>query len=88
MISLSADDCQKLAETVLDFLNDVCLKLSKRVLYCNEVLSVVVLFLDLLIQTMVHSSLKDVRIICSLQIAGVRIEGGSILSKEFDLLLS
>jgi hypothetical protein len=49
VLCLSVDDLQELTHALLDCLDDVGLELRERVLHTNQVLTVVVLFLDLLV---------------------------------------
>jgi hypothetical protein len=73
---------------VLNGLENVRLKLSKRVLDTDEILSVIVFLLDLLVQAMQDAALQDVRIVCSLQVSAVRVIRGRVLAEELDVLLS
>jgi hypothetical protein len=87
VLGLCIDDLHELAHTMLDGLENVRLELSKRVLNTDKILSVVVLFQNLLVQAMHDSALQDVRIVCSLQIAAMRVVRGRILPEELDVLL-
>jgi hypothetical protein len=73
---------------MLHGLDDVCLELREGVLHTNQVLSVVVLFQNLLAEAVVDAALKDIRIVGSLHGATVRVEGCSMLTQKLDVLLS
>jgi hypothetical protein len=64
------------------------LKLSKRVLNTNQILAVVVFFLNLLVQAVQDAALQNVWVIGSLQVSAVRVVRGRILTEELDVLLS
>jgi hypothetical protein len=87
VLGLRVDDLHKLTHTMLDGLENVRLKLSKRVLYTDKILSVVVLLLNLLVQAMHDTALQDIGIVCSLQVAAVRVVRGRVLAEELDMLL-
>jgi hypothetical protein len=88
VLSLRVDDLHELAHTLLHCLNNMCLKLSKGILDTNEVLAVVVLFLDLLVQAMQNTALQDVGIICGLHVAAMRVKCRRVLTEKFNVLLS
>lgn len=87
MISLLANDLIELIKAMLQCLKNMCLELSKAVLHLNHILSVGILFLDLLIQTMVDSSLDNIGIVMSSNFAACRIETCCVLSEQFNVLL-
>jgi hypothetical protein len=88
VFGLCVDDLHKLTHTMLNGLENMRLKLSKRVLDTDEILAVIVLLLNLLVQAMHDPALQDVRIICSLQVATMRVVSGRVLAEELDMLLS
>jgi hypothetical protein len=88
VLSLRVHDLHELSHAVLNGLENVRLKLSKRVLDTDEILSVIVFLLDLLVQAMQDAALQDVRIVCSLQVSAMRVIRGRVLAEELDVLLS
>jgi predicted membrane channel-forming protein YqfA (hemolysin III family) len=88
MVGLGTDDLHELAHAVLHLLDDVRFELRKGVLHTDQILSVVVFLLDLLVQAVVNTTLQDVWVIRGFQMAAVRVVGCSILAKKLNLLLS
>jgi len=62
-LSLCVDDSHELAESMLNSLEDVCLELRKAILHADQILSVVVLFLDLLVEAVYDATLKNVWVV-------------------------
>lgn len=65
---------------LLDGLYHMALELLERVLYGEQVMPVVVLLQDLLIQSVVHATLKDVGIVGRLDLSARRRESCGVLS--------
>lgn len=53
----------------------------------DQILSVVVFFLDLLVQTVHDTTLEDVWIIRGFHVAAVRVESRGMLSKKLNMFL-
>jgi hypothetical protein len=87
MLLLSSHNLQELCHAVLHGLDDVCFKLCKRVLHTDQVLSVGVLFLDLLVQAVHDTALQDVGVICGFDVSGVGVEGRSVGAEKFNVFL-
>jgi hypothetical protein len=88
VLGLRVHDLHELSHAVLDGLENMRLKLSKRVLNTNQILAVVVFFLNLLVQAVQDAALQNVWVIGSLQVSAVRVVRGRILTEELDVLLS
>lgn len=74
LLGLSVDHLHELAHSVLDSLNHMGFELGKRVLHADEILSVVVLFLELLVEAVHDATLEDVRVVGSRHLASSRVE--------------
>lgn len=88
MLSLRVHDLHELSHAMLDCLDDMRFELCERILYANEILTVSVLFLHLLVQAVHDTALQNVWVVCSLHVAAVRVKRGCVRSEQFDVLLS
>ena len=88
VLSLRVHNLHELAHALLDGLDDVCLELGEGVLNANQILSVVVLLLDLLVQAVHDTTLKNVRVVPSLHAAAVGVEDSRVLAEQLNVLLS
>lgn len=82
-----ANNLVELAEAGLDGLQDMSLKLGKRVLDLEHVRAVVVFFNDLLVQAVVDTSLEDVGILLGSYGAAAAIESRCVGPEKFDVFL-
>lgn len=72
---------------MLNRLKNMCLKLSKAILHLNHILPIGILLLNLLVQTVVDSSLNDIWIFMGCDFAASRVEGCGVLCEQFDVFL-
>lgn len=87
LLRLCVDHLHELAHTPLDCLDDVGFELRKRVLHAYQVLPVVVLLLDLFVQTMHDAALEDIGVLCCCHLPTMRLERGCMRAEELDMLL-
>jgi hypothetical protein len=87
VLGLRVHDLHKLSHTVLNRLENVRLELGERILDTDEILAIVVLFLNLLVEAMHNTALQNVGVVCSLQVTAVRVVRGRVLAEELDVLL-
>jgi hypothetical protein len=87
MPGLCVDHLHELAHASLDRLDNVGFELCKRVLHADQVLSVVVFLLDLLVQPMHDAALEHVGILCRRHLATMRLESSRVLAEELDVFL-
>lgn len=87
-VELAAHECEKLLESALGGLDDVCFELLEIVLHCDDVLAVVVLLDDLFVQAVVDTPTQHVGIMRMLNlVSGRRIERCHLLGQQLDMLL-
>lgn len=72
---------------MLNRLKNMRLKLRKAILHLNHILSIGILFLNLLVQTVIDSSLNDIWIIMSRDFAAGGVESCSMLCEQFNVFL-
>lgn len=87
LLRLAIDDLQELTKASLESANDMGLELREAVLNGNQVIAVVVLLHDLLVQSMVYTSLEDIGIFQGIDLPTNRIEVGSVLTQKLNMFL-
>lgn len=87
LLGLGTDNLVELGQPVLDGGEDVGFKLSEAVLDSEDIVAVVILLDDLLVQAMVDTTLKDVGIFVSADLASGAFKGSRVLAKLLDVLL-
>lgn len=87
LLSLVGHDLVELCQAVCECRENMRLELREAVLHREHVVAVVVLFLDLLVQTVVHLTLKDVWVITSFDAASSRVKRSRVLAQELNVLL-
>lgn len=87
-LNLAADVLNERRHSLLDDLNNVVLKRSKVLLDTDQVVAVVVLLQDLLVETVVDASLRDIWIIVRVNLAPRRLRSSALLAQKLNVLLS
>lgn len=87
LLGLVADNLVELAQAILDGGEDVSLELGEAVLDSDDVVAVVVLLDDLLVQTVVNTTLKDVGVFVCADLATSASKSSCVLAKQLNVLL-
>lgn len=87
LLGLGVHHLHELSHAALDGLDDVGLELGKGILNTNQILPVVVLFLDLLVEPVHDTALEDVWIFGGGHLAAVGLERSGVLAEEFNVFL-
>lgn len=87
LLCLSSNELIEGSHGLLDDLNDVSLESSKVVLDRDGVIAVVVLLHDLLVQSVVDTTMDDIWIIAGLDLATCTAECSRMLTEKLDVLL-
>lgn len=87
-LQLATHELEELVHGALAGLDDMGLELLEVVLHGDDVLTVVVLILNLLVQAMVDPAAQDVWVVVLLDfVSRSGIEGGCLLRQQLDMLL-
>jgi hypothetical protein len=87
LLSLVADNLVELGQAILDGGDNVGLELSKVVLNLENVVAGVVFINDLLVQAVVDTTLEDIGVLVSADLATGALKGSRVLAKQLDVLL-
>jgi hypothetical protein len=87
LLGLVADNLVELGQTILDGGEDMGFKLSEAVLDLQNIIAVVVLLNDLLVQAVVDTTLENIRVLVSRDLASSAFKGSRVLTKLLDVLL-
>jgi len=87
VLGLLANYLNELIDSILESRNDVRLKLGERVLDGKSVLAIVVLLLNLPVQTMVDTSLNNIWVVACMDLTTSAVKGSGVLTEEFNMLL-
>jgi len=87
LLGLSADNLVELGQAVLDGGENVGLELGEAVLDGDDIVAIVILLDDLLVQAVVDTTLKDVGVFVSTDLASGAFKGSCVLTKLLNVLL-
>jgi len=87
LLGLSTDDLVELGQTILDGGENVSFKLGEAVLDGDDIVAIVILLDDLLVQAVVDTTLKDVGIFVSTDLASGALKGSGVLTELLNVLL-
>ena len=87
LLGLGTDDLVELGQAILNGGEDVSFELGEAVLDGDDVVAVVVLLDDLLVQAVVDTTLKDIGIFVSTDLASGAFKGSGVLAKLLNVLL-